>query len=310
MQPLRLMEQEMDIRQIEYFHKVCEYRTLSASARELYVSEQALSKSIATLERELGFDLFIRTSRGLELTDAGRIMSEKAFDAVSTIREFQNTASNILDGIGKQRIVLGFYEGFLGGESDPFPAGILAEFQKTHPNILLGIFEGANEQISHRINKGLLDLGVFIGETSSDLSSVMLERLTLGLVVSRSNPLSKKKILEWKDLDGQKIIHLRGKHSMHDDVVRICERHHAKPDLAHIFASALISLQFVYRNEGILILDRRYENVIEKDKAVFLQLPSNASIMHPPVSIAWSSNLELTQNHKKLISLIKSNFPA
>ena len=49
----------MEIRQLEYFLKAGEHKNLSAAARELFITEQALSKSIVALEKEFGFSLFV-----------------------------------------------------------------------------------------------------------------------------------------------------------------------------------------------------------------------------------------------------------
>lgn len=295
----------MNIRQVEYFCKVCEYKRLAAAARELYISEQALSKSIASMERELGFDLFLRTSKGLELTTAGVAIYEKAIEAVMAMKELRSSALTIQDGQDKQRVQLGFYEGFLGGENDPFPVRLLVKFAREHAGCSLGIFEGPNEQVYHRTAKGVLDLGVFVGEVPPNCEGIKLVVINLGAVISRKNPLSRKKSLEWKDLDGQKLMQIRGKNSMQEDISRICEKVGAKPLSGNVIASSQVALQFVYENEGILLLDRKYERTLDKRKAVLLPIQSNAGLVNPSVSVIWREGFELSPVHKRLVNCFR-----
>lgn len=61
----------MEFKHIEYFVETCRHRSLSKAAEALYISQQALSRSIANLEEELGCTLFQRTVKGITLTEDG-----------------------------------------------------------------------------------------------------------------------------------------------------------------------------------------------------------------------------------------------
>ena len=64
----------MDYKQLKFFRKICEEKSINRAAQKLFISQQALSKSIAKLEEELGTPLFIRTSGGVRLTPAGELL--------------------------------------------------------------------------------------------------------------------------------------------------------------------------------------------------------------------------------------------
>ena len=68
----------MDLRQLRYFLTVAEERRFSAAARRLHIAAPSLSQQIRALERDLRVTLFDRTSRGAELTPAGRVLLERA----------------------------------------------------------------------------------------------------------------------------------------------------------------------------------------------------------------------------------------
>lgn len=81
----------MDIRQLRYFLTIAEEGNITAAAKKLNISQPPLSKQLKLLEEELGVTLFNRTSRNLELTDAGILLQNKSSQLLelykSTINE-------------------------------------------------------------------------------------------------------------------------------------------------------------------------------------------------------------------------------
>ena len=65
------MEQNFNLYHI--FYTVAKCKNISGAARELFISQPAISKAIARLEQNLGATLFLRSSRGVKLTEAGQI---------------------------------------------------------------------------------------------------------------------------------------------------------------------------------------------------------------------------------------------
>ncbi|MHB1243970.1 MAG: LysR family transcriptional regulator, partial [Gaiellaceae bacterium] len=75
----------MLLAQIEAFLTVAERRSVSAAAGVLYVTQPALTTRLKNLERELGVDLFVRTSRGMRLTAEGRAFRPHAQRALQSL---------------------------------------------------------------------------------------------------------------------------------------------------------------------------------------------------------------------------------
>ena len=68
----------MEVKQLSYFVETCKYMSFSDAAKALFVTPQALSKSIRNLERELGGEVFTRTGNSIALTDYGALLFQRA----------------------------------------------------------------------------------------------------------------------------------------------------------------------------------------------------------------------------------------
>lgn len=81
------MEQNLNLYHI--FYTVAKCRNISGAARQLFISQPAISKAISRLEQNLDTTLFLRSSRGVRLTETGELLFrqvESAFQAISRVR--------------------------------------------------------------------------------------------------------------------------------------------------------------------------------------------------------------------------------
>jgi DNA-binding transcriptional LysR family regulator len=76
----------LEFTHIAYFVETCNHTSLSKAAGSLFISQQALSRVIANLEKELGCALFMRSVRGIELTDNGRYLYEQFQPVVTAFK--------------------------------------------------------------------------------------------------------------------------------------------------------------------------------------------------------------------------------
>ncbi|MDD5922949.1 MAG: LysR family transcriptional regulator, partial [Eubacteriales bacterium] len=86
---------QMELRQIRYFLVLAEERSFSRAAKRVYISQPSLSRQIGALESELGFSLFLRGGKELELTGAGKELLPPAKDLESSMEVFRNEAERI-----------------------------------------------------------------------------------------------------------------------------------------------------------------------------------------------------------------------
>ena len=89
----------MDLRQLQYFVAVCEARSFTRAATQVHVVQSGLSASVSALERELGAALFTRTTRRVDLTDAGQILLADARRILATVEEARDSVAAVTGGM-------------------------------------------------------------------------------------------------------------------------------------------------------------------------------------------------------------------
>ena len=145
----------MDLRHLRYFLAVAEEQHFGRAAQRLHVVQPALSMQIRALERELGGPLFARTSRRVELTDAGMLLREEAERLLAQADNAENRVRNsIRGGMGRIRV------GFSGNAV--FTGRIMNDvraFQAARPNVRLSLYEMASQAQVAAILGGQLDVG-------------------------------------------------------------------------------------------------------------------------------------------------------
>lgn len=199
-----------DFYQLETFLKVAETRSFAGAARQLGVSQPAVSQTIARLEELYGGDLFERR-RGtpVALTLMGRAILPSAKLLLFTVdQQIGRALATAQSKIGS--LTVGFYSGLASG---PLNAGI-AEFCDTRTDVELRLVEGAPSDLYRQLNERVLDM-IFVTllpKLTSDTN--IQERLwdePLIVAVHTDHPLCAKESVQWADLSSTSIM-LRSYH--------------------------------------------------------------------------------------------------
>ena len=202
----------MDIRVLRYFLTIAREESFSRAAQALYLSQPTLSRQIRDMEEELGVTLFVRTNRNLVLTKEGMRLRKRAQEIVDlmdkTQSEFQEldeeVAGDIYIGTGETHIMR-------------LIAKVAIELQRQHPGIHFHLFSGDADDVRERLDKGLLDFGIFIGDTAiHEYDFCNLPGCdTWGLLMREDHPLSSKDAIRRQDLDNIPLVISRQEQSGH-----------------------------------------------------------------------------------------------
>lgn len=187
----------MELRVLRYFLAVAREESISAAAEFLHLTQPTLSRQLMELEEELGVQLFIRGKRKITLTDEGVLLRKRAGEITELVQKTQAEITAPDEAIGGT-IHIG------GGETHAMHlvAGILKTLQEEHPGIRVHIFSGNAEDVTERLDKGLLDFGLLIQPT--DVAKYQSLRLpakdTWGVLMRRDSPLAAQNQVKPQDL--------------------------------------------------------------------------------------------------------------
>lgn len=164
----------MDFKQLEYFIKIVEEGSISAAAKKLFMSQPPLSFQMKLLEKELGALLFERGPRNINLTEAGKVLYERA----KTLIQLNNFAKEEIEEIkegNKGLIRLGIVSSVM----DYFLSSILESFWKIYPNIRFEIFEDNTYNLLNKLEKNEIELAIVRTpfETSFTILDITSEQL-------------------------------------------------------------------------------------------------------------------------------------
>jgi DNA-binding transcriptional LysR family regulator len=179
----------MDLRDCERLIALVEHGSFAAAARALELSQPALTRAVQALERRLGTAVFVRSSAGVQPTDVGLVLLERA-------RDLLTRAGEIDAAIGRAGSMRGVELNLAFG---PYPAAMLLEralvkFCAAAPNVAVRTFIGDWADVLQRVRTGQADLAVL--ELSLALDDPLLETQRLRehaahWVVRRGHPLDR-----------------------------------------------------------------------------------------------------------------------
>ena len=187
----------MELRVLNYFLTVAREGGLTGASEVLHVTQPTMSRQIQELEEELGQKLFIRTTRSMVLTPEGMLLRKRAEEilemAERTKSEFSAMGSTVAGDV-----LIGSGETFALKQI----TDLMAQIREEYPGIHFQIYSGNAEEVAERLEKGLLDFGVFVEPADiSRYNSIRLPVMdTWGLILRKDHPLAQKEHITREDL--------------------------------------------------------------------------------------------------------------
>nr|WP_245250480.1 LysR family transcriptional regulator [Youngiibacter multivorans] len=217
----------MDHRQLEYFLEVCQEKSFSKASKNLFISQQGLSKSIQTLEEELKVPLFLRNNIGIELTPYGEELRKFANPYVS---QHQYILSVIEDMKAEQKETLTI--GFATGIFDLLPPDFLSGFILEHAESNIRIKSFTDDECGQALLEFKLNIGILPAPVDfSQFDSVFSQRRKINLLVGKKHRFAEMSSIRMDDLVNERLISLNTRTSSQDLLRDICSRHNCEPSI-------------------------------------------------------------------------------
>lgn len=176
----------MEIRQLRYLVAIAEQGGVSKAAEKVFVAQSALSYQLAQLEQELGVQLFLRTRRGVELTEPGRAFLAHA---VAILRQVEDARASVrsADDEPTGKVVFGIPHSV----SNALALPLLQTVRQRLPGVELELTEELTGNLTRQLRSGLLNLAVLFDDgqvAEFQQQSLVRERLSLIGLPSQSHP--------------------------------------------------------------------------------------------------------------------------
>lgn len=187
----------MEIRVLRYFLAVAREGSITAAANHLHLTQPTLSRQIHDLEDELGQQLLIRGSHRVTLTQQGVLFRKRAEEIIAMVDKTEEEFSAMEDSVSGD-IYIG------GGETQAMRSvsQIMKEIIKLYPGIRFHLHSGNAQDVTERVDKGLLDFGILI--QPADISKYDFINLpskdVWGVLMRKDCKLAEKETVEKDDL--------------------------------------------------------------------------------------------------------------
>ena len=184
---------ELNSRQLAAVLAVAEYRSFIAAAAHLGISQPALTLTIKRLEQALGSPLFLRTTRQVTITAAGREFAAMAERVFNDLKLSMRSLRELNEQRRGQVIVTSLI---------PLPmSGVIAEYGRQFPGIEIQLREGYEENVKDDVRSGLADFGIgHIGDLPDSHLTESLGVEALWVILRDDHPLARLRQIEFKAL--------------------------------------------------------------------------------------------------------------
>ena len=189
----------MEIRTLRYFLAVAREENMTRAAELLHVTQPTFSKALRALEEELGKKLFTRHSFSIALTEEGVLLRNRAEDLVSMADKIEQEFLSLDEVTGGD-----LYFGLAESYQIRHLAREIRAFKAVCPDLRYHITSGDTEQVTEKLDKGLLDFAV-ICETPDEKkyhAVVFPESDYFGAILPSDSPLAEKDVITAEDLAG------------------------------------------------------------------------------------------------------------
>ncbi len=193
---------EFSSRQLRAFHLVAEHRNFARAAQALFVTPSGLSVLIREFENQLGYRLFDRTTRQVQLTRHGENLLEATSRHLDALDEAMARVGRSARG-RRQTVSLG---------TTPLVAAnvlpqAMREYRRHRPDLRVRLFDADQDTVLRQVQSGKLDMGVGLFKSVPGVKRVLFFRSSLVLIRARRQSVAATASdLEWSALEGENLI--------------------------------------------------------------------------------------------------------
>jgi DNA-binding transcriptional LysR family regulator len=250
----------MELRHLRYFVAVAHARNFTRAAEALGIQQPPLSRQIADLERELGFRLFERHPKGVELTAGGRVFRERAEAILASVGAAAKGARHAAEGTSGS-LAIGFTSSSVTHRLTP---ELIRRFRAAHPDVELAIHEGNAAELSERVASGHVDAALIrlpvLEHARLAYRKILDEPLLVALPAAHRLAAKARTFhppaIALRDLAAEAFILVRrpGAQGMYGDLIAACHKLGFAPNVVAEVGHTLTDIALVAAGYGVSVV--------------------------------------------------------
>ncbi|MBL8488235.1 MAG: LysR family transcriptional regulator [Rhodocyclaceae bacterium] len=242
----------MDLRHLKSFLVVAEELNIGRAAVRLHISQPPLTRQIQQLEESLGAPLLVRYNRGVELTEAGRLLVEEARAILSLAEQAAERTHMAAQGkLG--RIDVGIFGSGIFGVVPK----ILLAFREAYPSVNLVMHNLTKREQIEALRQRRLTVGFNrLVPADGDIASEVILTEGLYLAVNRKESVAKKKEISWSEIGRYPLVLFPSgsRPSFIDWVLDVCRQDGFRPEVVQEVGDAVTAVALVASGFGVCVV--------------------------------------------------------
>lgn len=242
----------MDLRKIRYFVAVAEEQNMGRAAARLHISQPPLTRQIQQIEIELGVLLFERTSRGVELTQAGEFFLREARNICSIVEQSVERTKRAGQGkLGRLDVAI-----FGSGVLDIIPK-LLLLFRQRYPEVKVVLHTMTKEEQIQALRQRRITVGFNrLLSPMADISSELVTTERLLLAINTANPLATSESVPFRALAEHPLVLFPsvGRPNFVDKVLGLCREAGFEPEISQEIGDAVTGVALVASGFGVCLV--------------------------------------------------------
>lgn len=290
----------MEIRTLRYFLAVAREENITKAAELLHVTQPTLSKQLKSLEEELGKKLFIRHSFSISLTDEGVLLRDRAEDLVTMADKIEKEFLS-LNEISGGELYLGLGESY----QIRYLAREISKVKAIYPNLKYHITSGDTEQVTEKLDKGLLDFAVLcdIPDKRKYEYIAFPETDVWGVVMPSKCELAKKKEIMVDDIVGLPLF--VSQQGWDNDISKWCGERKNELNLDGSFRLSYNASMFVREGLGYLLTFDKLVDTSQESGLVYRPLRPR---LETKLFLIWNKYQAFTPIAEIFLEKVKESF--
>lgn len=295
----------MDLKALRYFTEIVRRGSFARASEAIPLSQPALSKSIHTLEEELGEILLERGRRGVSLclTPAGKLVHQRA-QAILQERDALETDLHALRGLRQGTLRIGLAP---VGSAEIF-ANLIAQYHERFPSIDFELREQGSEALEAAVRSGEIEVAATLLPVRSDLASLNVLKAPIVVAVPRSHPLAERKRIKLSDLRNTPFVMLEEGFLLNRRIREACLTHGFAPNEVARSAHPNFALALVAAGAGVMCIPRLVAERHVNDGVRLLTLAGRD--LQWNLAFVWRKGTTLSVAAKEWLKLVGERYPS